>query len=102
SFRHPPPIQRRRYVEVLKLTKARTSDDSDQERSRKALTPAEADNMLRAWTDSSTIDRRDRALVARGDEAHSGGQAALSVLRPTPYRLSVRALPINNRREAMT
>lgn len=59
-----PNDSSRRYVEALRLTKAPTSEDSGYERSRKALTPAEADRMLRVWNGSKARDVRNRALVA--------------------------------------
>ena len=59
-----PSDDNRRYVEALKLTKAPAPQDNGKERTRKALTPAEADWMLRVWNGSGTIDRRNRALVA--------------------------------------
>jgi integrase len=59
-----PTDDSRRYVEALRLTKAPTGEDSGHERSRKALTPAEADRMLRVWNGSRPADARNRALVS--------------------------------------
>jgi integrase/recombinase XerD len=59
-----PTDDSRRYVEALRLTKAPTSESSGHERSRKALTPSEADKMLRVWNGSRPADARNRALVA--------------------------------------
>jgi integrase/recombinase XerD len=59
-----PSDDHRRIVEALKLTKAPTGESSGHERTRKALTPAEADKMLRVWNGSRPADVRNRALVA--------------------------------------
>jgi integrase len=59
-----PSDDHRRIVEALKLTKAPTSVDAGEERQRKALTPAEADKMLRVWNGSRAREVRNRALVA--------------------------------------
>ena len=59
-----PSDDHRRIVEALKLTKAPTTVDAGEERSRKALTPSEADKMLRVWNGSRARDLRNRALVA--------------------------------------
>jgi len=58
-----PTDDHRRYVEALKVTKA-PAGDKGSERTRKALTPAEADKMLRIWNGATPADARNRALVA--------------------------------------
>jgi|HigsolmetaAR202D_1030399.scaffolds.fasta_scaffold04580_1 integrase/recombinase XerD len=58
-----PTDDTRRLVEALKVTKA-PAGDKGSERTRKALTPAEADKMLRIWNGATPADARNRALVA--------------------------------------
>lgn len=58
-----PTDDNRRYVEALKVTKA-PAGDKGSERTRKALTPSEADKMLRIWNGKTPADARNKALVA--------------------------------------
>lgn len=58
-----PTDDNRRYVEALKVTKA-PAGDKGSERTRKALTPAEADKMLRVWNGATPAAARNKALVA--------------------------------------
>jgi len=48
---------------VLKKIKVQSTDDGT-ERGKRALPPAEADKVLRAWNGNSLQDRRNRALIA--------------------------------------
>lgn len=60
-----PDENNRRLFEALKLVKAPVGDGSSgQERTRRALTPAQADRLLRAWGENIPQHRRNRALVA--------------------------------------
>jgi integrase len=61
-----PDDNTRRIYEGLKIIKAPAPDENSvaQERTRRALTPAQADKMLRQWDDESIAGRRNRALVA--------------------------------------
>lgn len=59
-----PSDDHRRIVEALKVTKAPVTADAGTERARRALTPAQADRMLRMWEGSADADVRNRALVA--------------------------------------
>lgn len=53
----------RRLYEALQVVKAPTGKGG-QERSRKALTPSEADKLFRVWTDDTPLHRRNHALIA--------------------------------------
>jgi len=48
----------------LKKLKVRHMGDSGIQRSRHALTPAQADKAIRVWSGSRRIDKRNRALIA--------------------------------------
>ena len=54
----------RRAHEALMVIKAPLTEGSGQERSKHALTPSEADKVLRAWDGASRQHHRNRALVA--------------------------------------
>jgi integrase len=58
-----PSDDHRRIVEALKVTKA-PAGTGGQERARRAMSPAEADRMLRVWHGATPADVRNRALVA--------------------------------------
>lgn len=66
AFILTPNDDTRRFNEALKVLKAPAPDAKAdrQERSKRALTPAEADKLLRAWDDNSPQHRRNRALIA--------------------------------------
>ncbi len=59
-----PTEQTRQTVEALKVVKAPTSGASGVERTKKALSPAEADQVLRVWHADTNIHCRNRALIA--------------------------------------
>ncbi|MBZ0292189.1 MAG: site-specific integrase [Anaerolineae bacterium] len=61
-----PDDSTRRLYEALKIIKAPapSEDTSAQERTRRALTPAQADQMLRVWDSDKAMVVRNRALVA--------------------------------------
>lgn len=58
-----PTDDHRRIVEALKVTKA-PAGGAGRERARRAMTPAEADRMLRVWNGDQPVHKRNRALVA--------------------------------------
>ncbi len=62
----PGDDEARRLHEALKVIKAPAMSDQakTQERARKALTPAEADKLLRQWDGETPQEKRNRALVA--------------------------------------
>lgn len=60
-----PIDENRRYAEALKLMKAPAPDgEQQQERTRRALAPAEADKLLRVWKGETPADARNGALIA--------------------------------------
>ena len=59
-----PSDATRQIVEALKVVKAPTGGESGVERTKKALSPSEADKVLRVWADDSPLHRRNRALIA--------------------------------------
>ena len=61
-----PDDETRRLYEGLRLIKAPVPDtiQPGQERRKRALSPAEADKLLRAWDGSTDKDKRNRALIA--------------------------------------
>ncbi len=62
----PGDDEARRLHEALKVIKAPAMSDQgkSQERAKKALTPAEADKLLRQWRGDTPQEKRNRALVA--------------------------------------
>ena len=59
-----PSDQTRQIVEALKVVKAPAGGESGVERTKKALTPSEADKVLRVWDETTNQHRRNRALIA--------------------------------------
>lgn len=62
----PGDDETRRLYEALKIIKAPAPDEDGQrpERRKRALNPAEADKLLRAWDGDSAQHKRNRALIA--------------------------------------
>lgn len=58
-----PSDQTRQIVEALRMVKAPVGDGGHQHE-RRALSPAEADRVLRVWVDAKPLHRRNRALIA--------------------------------------
>ncbi len=61
-----PNDETRRLLEGLKVIKAPmpSHDTTAQEHGKHALTPAQADKVLRAWSGDTLKDKRNRALIA--------------------------------------
>src|SRR5664279_1220198 len=59
-----PTEDTRRIHEALKVVKAPTTEQNGQERTKRALAPAQADKVLRAWDLPCNAHRRNRALIA--------------------------------------
>jgi len=59
-----PTDENRRYYEALKIIKAPAPEQNAGERVQKALSPSEADKLLRVWEGDTNISRRNRALIA--------------------------------------
>ena len=59
-----PTDDTRRFYEALQLVRPPTEGVSDKTRARRALTPAQADQVLRAWAGDSAPERRNRALIS--------------------------------------
>lgn len=75
-----PTDNAKRQLEALMLIKIHADPERGQERTRKALTPAEADRVLRVWDANTNTAKRNRALV--GLLALSGmRRAELAALR---------------------
>ena len=75
-----PTDDAKRQLEALSFIKAQGDPERGQERTRKALTPAEADRVLRVWDAKTNAAKRNRALV--GLLALSGmRRAELAALR---------------------
>jgi integrase len=58
-----PSDQTRQIVEALRMVKAPVGDGGHQHE-RRALSPAEADKVLRVWNDNKPVHQRNRALIA--------------------------------------
>ncbi len=59
-----PNDDTRRVYEILRIIKAPPSGNARTERDRRAMTPAQADKLLRAWDGSAPQHKRNRALIA--------------------------------------
>lgn len=59
-----PTDDTRRFYEALQLVRPPTEGVSDKTRARRALTPAQADKVLRAWDGDTAPERRNRALIS--------------------------------------
>jgi len=57
------PAREAAYKSLMKL-RVGQMEDGGVERDRHALTPAQADKVLRIWTDGTRLHRRNRALIA--------------------------------------
>lgn len=58
-----PTDDHKRLIELLKFIKA-PAPEKRKERDKRALTPAQADRLLRTWDGDGLLDKRNRALVA--------------------------------------
>ena len=56
--------QDRRILEALKMVKIGTDQTSGSTRTKKALSPAEADRVLRVWTGDNLLSIRNHAILA--------------------------------------
>lgn len=64
SYLANPNDDTRRMWEMLKLIKVPDQTVTVSERTKRALSPAEADKLLRVWHDDTAQDKRNQALVA--------------------------------------